>query len=454
MRHIHLLVFVALLHGCENPTVEPPSIVVDVSELAPEAAAAIKTLHGKAISHPDDGTLWRDLGMLYHAHGLEEAAIVMYDFVGHTGNDPQSIYLQAVANARLGAYENAIRLASQVSDYTPAIWRQGQWLMDQGKLDAAASKFQNAISREPSTVAAIVGLARVRIAQDRPEEAIVLLEDIRNRGGNHPYLTFLLGTAHQRAGHQSVASSFLIGTIPGQPKWDDPWSDQMRSMQRGFAASLNRATGMIADGDLQGALTVLLSISKSYPRDPAVHNNLATVYIQLGQHHKAIEILTKSIRWAPKYAPTQLTMALALQRNGNAERAMSYARKAVALQPAMSAAHALLGRLSLQQGDLQSASSYFSESISIGNSDISIREMYAMVLLDLGQSREAMHQFGLVLQISPTRTASIGGIAVATARLGDIQRAVGLIDEARRLIPNDSNLDRAMNTILQMRKDQ
>lgn len=454
MHSISICLSIAFLVGCENSTVEPPSIEVDLTKLAPEAAAAITTIHGQAITHPNDVTIWRNLGMLYQAHGLDEAAIGVYDHIGHTSSDPQATYLQATAHARIGQYEEALRLAAQISNYVPALWKQGFWLLDRGEFKKASLKFQEAINMEPTAVAAIVGLARVRIAQGDPEEAIVILEDVQTRGGDHPYLSFLLGTAHQRAGHQSIASSLLVGTMPGPPKWDDPWSDQMRSMQRGFGASLSRATRKIADGDLQGALTLLLGISKSHPRDPAVLNNLATVYMQLGQRDKAIEILTRSIRWRPNYAPTQLTMALVLQRNGHLARATSYARTAVNLQPAMSAAHSLLGRLSLQQGDLEGARRYLSESIAIGNSDPNTREVYAMVLLDLGRLRGAIRQFKLVLQVTPNSTVSIGGIAVATARQGDSQKAVAILNDARQRVPNDTNLERAMNTILQMRKDQ
>ena len=450
MRIIHFLVTGFLLIGCEGSTVEPPTLTFDEGQLAAEASAAIKAQQVKASSRPDDGQIWRELGMLYQAHGLLESAIVVYDYVGTISNDSQAIYLQATANARLGNYDEAIKLASQLSDYLPATCKQGFWLMDQGRVADAATKFQEAIKRDPSAVAAIVGLARVRIAQNEPKLAISLLENIRNRGGSHPYLTFLLGTAHQRAGHQSIASTLLVGTMPGPPKWDDPWSDQMLGMQRGFAASLTRATTKIGEGDLQGALTLLLGISKSHPRDSAVQNNLAIVYMQLGQLDKANAILVKSIRRTSDYAPTQLTMAMVLQRQGEPERAILYAKTAVELQPAMSAAHALLGRLSLQQGELIASSRYLEESLSIGTTDPSTRELYAMVLLDLGKSREALTQFGLVLQIFPMRTVSIGGFAVATARLGNKQGAVGILQEALKTAPNDTNLQRAMNTVQQI----
>lgn len=450
MRHFSFLLVLFFLLRCENASIEPPTIVVDAGQLAPEAYAAIQAQQQNASRHPEAAQSWRELGMLYQAHGLDEAAILIYEYVGGISDDSQAIYLQATAHARVGNYDEAIKLASQLSDYIPATWKQGVWLMDQGRLADAAIKFQEVISRDPSAVAAIVGLARVRITQNKPELAITLLENIRTRGGSHPYLTFLLGTAHQRAGNQSIASTLLVGTAPGPPKWEDPWSDQMMAMQRGFAASLTRATTKIGEGDLQGALSILLSISKSHPRDTAVHNNLATVYMQLGQLDKANEILVKSIRRASDYAPTHLTMAMVLQRQGDPARAIVYAKRAVELQPAMSAAHALLGRLALQQGDLVASSAYFEESLSIGNSDPSTREVYAMVLLDLRETREALTQFGLVLQVNPSRTISIGGFAVATARLGNVQGALGILQEALKSAPTDTNLQRAMNTVQQL----
>jgi tetratricopeptide (TPR) repeat protein len=172
--------------------------------------------------------------------------------------------------------------------------------------------------------------------------------------------------------------------------------------------------------------------------------------MQLDQLDKANEILVKSIRRASDYAPTNLTMAMVLQRQGDPARAIVYAKRAVELQPAMSAAHALLGRLALQQGDLVASSAYFEESLSIGNSDPSTREVYAMVLLDLRETREALTQFGLVLQVNPSRTISIGGFAVATARLGNVQGALGILQEALKSAPTDTNLQRAMNTVQQL----
>ena len=115
LHYIRLFVISLLLVGCESPSIEPPSIDVDLIQLAPEASSAIKVLQAKVKTHPDDVKAWRELGMLYHAHGLEEAAILAYNYVGSTTNDPQAIYLQAIANARLGEYDEALRLAAKVS---------------------------------------------------------------------------------------------------------------------------------------------------------------------------------------------------------------------------------------------------------------------------------------------------------------------------------------------------
>ena len=156
MRHFSFLLVLFFLLRCENASIEPPTIVVDAGQLAPEAYAAIQAQQQNASRHPEAAQSWRELGMLYQAHGLDEAAILIYEYVGGISDDSQAIYLQATAHARVGNYDEAIKLASQLSDYIPATWKQGVWLMDQGRLADAAIKFQEVISRDPSAVAAIV----------------------------------------------------------------------------------------------------------------------------------------------------------------------------------------------------------------------------------------------------------------------------------------------------------
>jgi tetratricopeptide (TPR) repeat protein len=425
-----------------------PTIQVDMSQLAPEASSAITTQHTKAKNNPKE---WFVLGQLYHAHGLEEQAITAYVYSLSQEENPQARYLLGVALARIGNYEEAIENAKQVKDYVPAIWQQGYWNLDLGNFDIAATRFIEAISTDRNCVAAIIGLARVYLATNLPDKAILLLEDVISRGGSHPYLTFLLGTAHRRAGNHETASRLLATPVNGPPRWEDPYTQEMMTFTKGYAADLARAMESIDNGKLTDAVKQLEALAKRYPKDNTVLNNLGTVYLKLGKINEAKTVLNKGIRSSPSYAPLQLTMAYVSQAQGNLELAIAYASKAISLQPAMSPAHALAGQLSFQMGDLKSASSYFAKAIQLGNSDISIREMHGMVLLNLGKANDALKQFDLVLQISDRRPISLSGKAIATALLGNPDEALRILAAAKTKFPNDPNIERAWKSVLNMK---
>ena len=119
-------------------------------------------------------------------------------------------------------------------------------------------------------------------------------------------------------------------------------------------------------GNLQGALQELQKLKLKNPQDAAVSNNLATVQLELGDFNRAKDILSKSMRWSPNYAPSYFTMGVVFMREKAFERAGEYLQKAIELQPSMTNAYSVLGKLSLQQGKLQEARNYFEQAIKIG----------------------------------------------------------------------------------------
>ena len=425
-----------------------PATEVDLTQLAPEAASAILSQQSSTTNAGE----WQVLGMLYHAHALEEAAIESYKRAAKLKAMPKTNYLLGVALARVGQYEEAINSVSTISSYLPAIWQQGYWHLDLGNFDRANAMFTSAIKTDKNCVAAIVGLARVHHATNNSRKTIELLDDIIARGGNHPYVTFLLGSAHRRAGNHQLAAKLLSVSVNGPPRWEDPWVTDMLTYTKGYAADIARAMQAIDEGNLSKAQKKLESLAKRYPKDPAVFNNLATVLLKLGQLTQAQEILKKSMRWSPTYAPSQLTMAFIMQAMGKVDLAIAYANKAIEYQPAMSAAHAFVGRLSFQKGDLPKATTHFTRAIELGNSDPSIREMHGMVLLNVGRVNDALHQFNLVLQISPDRTNCISGKSIATALLGKSDEALQLLAKAKVKYPNDPNIARAWQSVLKIRE--
>ncbi|HIA71171.1 MAG TPA: tetratricopeptide repeat protein [Phycisphaerales bacterium] len=427
---------------------------VDLSLLAPEASVAIAKQQKITTTNATNSTEWFTLGTLYHAHGLEDAAIETYKQSLAIKSTDKTLYLLGVAYARMGDYETAIKTVAGIENYLPAIWQQGYWNLDLGEFATATSLFKTAIQKDPTCVPAIVGLVRVYLASNQSAKAIPLLEDIISRGGLHPYISFLLGTAHRRVGNDELASQLLSAKTIGPPVWNDKWYLEMTALSKGYAAELGRSAKLIDAGNLTGARTVLQSLSIRYPKDATVLNNLATVFLQLGQLQQATETLQKAIRWEPRHAPSQLTMGYVMQSSNKLDLALAYAKKAIEFQPGMSAAYAFAGRVCFQTNSMATASFYFAKAIELGNSDFVIREMLGMVLLNTGQPDKALEQFDLVLKVSPNNTGSISGKSIAMALLGNANGALEILAKAKVAFPNDPRISRAWQSVLKIRESQ
>ena len=426
-----------------------PEFTIPMHSLDPEAASAIQRLQQELSAAPNSMQLWQNYAKLLHAHGFDQQAKLSYEYANFIQPTTETTYLLSLTLAELGDYEGAIHLCSGIGGYQPAIWQLGYWHLDLGEYEKAIACFDNAIAQNASAAAAIIGKSRVYIAQNRFEEAVEILRDVQNRGGSHPYVTFLLGTALQRMGKHDIATPLLNAPVPVPLQWDDPWFLNMQDLKRGFAASFNRATEKLDNGNIDGALADLKALHQKYPENVTVTNNLGAVYLELNRPQDAIKIIAKGLTHAPNHAPSHLSLSLALIRLDALEEAEESALKAIEFQPSFGMAYVTAGRIALMNRDLPLAREHLEKAMAIGTNDPVNRQMLAMIYLDLNMNVDALNQFQLVLQADPMQTMSIGGKAVALLRLGMKEEAMEVLRNADIEFPNDPNIRRAMNTVLQ-----
>lgn len=455
MRNFYIYTLCIFLTSCcasEPP--QQPNIKLNINTLDPEAASVIEKAQLNAVNSPTSMQSWQTFGKLLHAHGLDHEAQLAYSYANQLQHTSETTYLHAVVCAETGDYEQAIALCNGISSYTPALWQQGYWLLDLGKLSEAKKKFDLAVEQDPAAVAALVGNSRVLIALGDFGSAIEVLRDIQLRGGSHPYITFLLGTAFQRKGEVDIAIPLLQAPMPGPPIWDDPWLKDLGRMKTGFAASLNRATNKLDNGNLEGALADLKNLHKHNPENVTVTNNLGSVYLQMEKPQEAMNVIAKGLKHTPNHAPSHFSIGLALMQLQSLDKAEESMLTAIRLQPAFAPAYVSAGKIALIKKDLNLARAHLEKAMSIGTNNPNDRQMLAMTYLDLRMNFEAIQQFDLVLQANPSQTMSIGGKAVALARLGQKEKAMKILREANLNFPNNSNIQRAMNVVFQSGNNQ
>ncbi len=452
MRLAVAAMFLMLLWGCGTapPPPEPPQ-PAEWSALAPEAASAVRAALDHVKVGSDEPKSWLQLARLYHAHGLEPLAIPCYEVaidLGAGGDQARAWHLLGIALARGGEYERALAAsdhAANEASYAPACWRAGFWLLDLGRPDDAATQFEQAMSINPTDTAAMIGLARARMQQQRLTEAAAVLEGIRNRGGNHPYLTYLLGTVYQRMGRD--ADALLRRGNASPPTWNDPWYHEVLAERRGYEADLSRAMAKFDAGDLAGAVRSLQAMRKARPRDATILNNLGAALHGSGDAEGAIEVLHASIRFNPSHAPSHITLAGVWLAEGSLDRASAFAEKAIELQPAMAPAREQAGRIAMASGRMEDAAGHLQAAVQIGSIDPSVRELLGIALLDLNENSDALQHFEITLRTDPDRPASIGGMAMAMARLGRRAEALQILAAAQQRFPGHPALSQAASLI-------
>jgi tetratricopeptide (TPR) repeat protein len=135
-------------------------------------------------------------------------------------------------------------------------------LLNAGAFDDAESELSLVVKRVPTHVEGQMGLARLRLSQDRDDEAIAALQQVAAANPGHGPAHYYLGTALERAWRHEEALAVFAKAIGLMPRNQAPWS------------GLNSAAiGLQRDAQAAAALqnAMQLEWSPSYYWSQALH---------------------------------------------------------------------------------------------------------------------------------------------------------------------------------------
>ena len=332
--------------SCAPPddAVAPPIIVGAESE-DPELASFLTDRAQRASTDAGSAVARGQLAMAYDANGFTDAAIDSYAQAAALDADEFLWpYLGALLLADTGEYDRALNRLDQAltidPDYAPGwLWR-GNWLMDLGRVEEAASAFQHArrgATEETGRAAADVGLARVLLAQGNAQEAHELLNVLAEEA-LHPYILRLLARSNRVLGKE--AAPFPTGgTDAPALEWTDPRRAQLQDHVRGFDGRLQQAERLLSRGEAEAALEILEPLRKQRPGDRTLLNNLAIAYATTGKPATAMATLQEGLEQHGDYYLFHINAAAAYEERGDLRAALTHTEQALALQPAFPPAH-------------------------------------------------------------------------------------------------------------------
>lgn len=257
--------------------------------------------------------------------------------------------------------------------------KEGLKLMTMGLLKEAAREFEGALAKNPQDAPALLGLARLHLAQHRPDEARPLLERV-------------------------------VALHPNNPE------------ARGFLARLK------AEGSKdEGALNELRSLAKQPKAGFTEFYNLGHALLCLtGKEAEAAQAFVQALKVDAKNPHATTYLGLAMLRQGELGQALKCFKYASTLAPRESLPLQLASRVLVKQGQIGQAQLALQKAIQRTPRKPELHEEYIKLCIFANNPKAALNSALELRQLSPKNPNGpyLQGLVMLIG---------GQVDEARRL---------------------
>jgi len=424
----------------------------DLGELDASAQEAIRAAAAELDASIESPELWTRLGRLYQAHRRFQPARTCYEQrLARDPGDPKTWYALALALDQLADPEGALRALARTREldpaYAPARWRAGRLLLGLGRLEEAEAEFAAALDLAPEDAAATVGLARVRLQEQRPDEAVELLEAYTERQPDDANARYLLGTAYRAAGRMEEAARALAAGQGGDPVQRDPWDDEILALRTGARTDFLQAVGLIGEGRVDEGIERLEALRADAPDDPLILINLHRAYRMRGELDRAIDLLIEARRLDPMDDMVHLHLAGAFrdkahQAGDPPDRALlmlalESATQVCELSPTYANAHGLRGDVLADLGRTDEATAEFEQAARLDPGSAMWQSKAGAALARANRWADALVVLRRLDALQPDQPRTLLVLAAALANTGRVDEAREPMERAGRLGKDD-----------------
>jgi tetratricopeptide (TPR) repeat protein len=168
---------------------------------------------------------------------------------------------------------------------------------------------------------------------------------------------------------------------------------------------------------------------------------LTEVYMAQQKPDSAMQLLEKEIALQPDRIDYHVAYANVAVRSGKYDIAIREYKKYLDKLPNSPGVHLRLGETFRRKGDLNAALESFQKAKASDPKNPVVQVQLAMMLEVLGRRDEARPVYDEILQIQPDNVIALNNLAYALAEEGkDLDKALGLAERAKKVLPNDPNV--------------
>ena len=297
-------------------------------------------------------------------------------------------------------------------------------LLDEGDVETAFQLLREAVSRQPTNVAALELMSEAALRSGRWQDAEFALKSALSLQPDNLNLQLRLGGVYLAKNDASAARDVFQGLVDRYPHSDRAWAAlglldarlgntdrALRELEQALAENpllpevqLTYGELLLIQGDLDGALQALQAASNLLRDDPQVDARLGQTLLAREQNQEALERLRSAVDGGFRPFDVQRSLALAMVANGRHAEA-----------------ERLLDDIPIDD-----------------NGDTSVVRGY--LLLEQGRYAESETILNQVATVRPSDARVLNLLAVAVYRQGRYQEALALLERAHELDPSGATL--------------
>lgn len=361
-----------------------------------------------------------EVGMLYHAYSLREAAEACY--LNASRLAPAEVvrwsYLLAQLQRKAGKPQQAVesfqRVLEAEPNNLPALVHLAELELDENHPERAESLFQRALEVDPRCVPAIIGLGKIASARRDFAGAVERFEAALRIEPEATEIYYPLGMAYRGLGQPDKAMAFIDKRGKAHAAVLDPLMDEVESVTAGWRLRQNRGSALFQEGLYREALEEFRAAVEAAPEEPLVRVNLGSTLTMLGDEAGAAREFSAALE----------------------------------IDPDNVLAHFNLGTLYAKRGDDPQAIQHYTAALRVKPDHSSARLNLANALRRTGRFAESVEHYRHVVEADPRNGAARLGEALALVRLQRYAEAAARLEEGLVALPEDRKIRGALVRVL------